>query len=44
MEIVDINKIKYEDMIYLQKYFQDSILPVLSPQVVGKNSLFPFFK
>lgn len=42
IEIADINKIKYEDMIYLQKYFQDSILPVLSPQVVGKKQSFPF--
>ena len=41
IEIADINKIKYEDMIYLQKYFQDSILPVLSPQVVGKKQSFP---
>lgn len=42
IEIVDMNKIKYEDMIYLQQYFRDSILPVLSPQVVGKKQSFPF--
>ena len=42
VEIADIDKIKYEDRLYLQKYFQDSILPVLSPQVVGKKQSFPF--
>jgi len=41
-EIVDIDNIAYEDFVYLQKYFQESVLPVLSPQVVGKRQSFPF--
>ena len=33
-----------EDKVYLEKYFEESILPLLSPQVIGKKQPFPFFK
>ncbi len=33
-----------EDKAYLEKYFEESILPLLSPQVIGKKQPFPFLK
>ena len=33
-----------EDKVYLEKYFEESILPLLSPQVIGKKQPFPFLK
>ena len=33
-----------EDKVYLDKYFEESILPLLSPQVIGKKQPFPFLK
>ena len=33
-----------EDKVYLEKYFEESIQPLLSPQVIGKKQPFPFLK
>ena len=33
-----------EDKMFLEKYFTESILPLLSPQVIGKKQPFPFLK
>lgn len=33
-----------EDKVYLENYFIESILPLLSPQVIGKKQPFPFLK
>lgn len=33
-----------EDKAYLENYFTESLLPLLSPQVIGKKQPFPFLK
>lgn len=33
-----------EDKLFLEKYFENAILPLLSPQVIGKKQPFPFLK
>lgn len=33
-----------EDKVYLENYFTEYILPLLSPQVIGKKQPFPFLK
>ena len=33
-----------EDKIFLENYFEEAILPLLSPQVIGKKQPFPFLK
>lgn len=35
---------EYSDAVYLENYFNKSILPILSPQVIGKKNPFPFLK
>lgn len=44
VEIINFNDIKKEDCVYLEKYFKQSIKPLLSPQVIGKKHPFPFLK
>ena len=42
VELINFKDIKNEDAIYLKKYFRNSIMPLLSPQVIGKKQPFPF--
>ena len=44
IKILNFNDIDYSDAVYLEKYFKESILPLLSPQIVGKKQPFPFMK
>ena len=43
-ESVNFASILPEDKMYLENYFTESILPLLSPQVIGKKQPFPFLK
>lgn len=43
-ESVSFASILPEDKMYLENYFTESILPLLSPQVIGKKQPFPFLK
>ena len=42
VELLSFSDMLPEDKVYLEKYFEESILPLLSPQVIGKNSHFHF--
>lgn len=44
VEGVSFADILPEDKVYLENYFMESILPLLSPQVIGKKQPFPFLK
>lgn len=44
VELINFNDIRKEDSLYLEKYFKQSIQPLLSPQVIGKKHPFPFLK
>lgn len=44
VEFVNFNNISEEDSKYLENYFKSSIMPLLSPQVIGKKHPFPFLK
>lgn len=44
MELVSFSNILPEDKAYLENYFTESLLPLLSPQVIGKKQPFPFLK
>lgn len=44
VESVSFASILPEDKEYLKNYFTESILPLLSPQVIGKKQPFPFLK
>lgn len=44
VELLSFSDMLPEDKVYLEKYFEESILPLLSPQVIGKKQLFPFLK
>lgn len=44
IKFVTFNNIEYADAVYLEKYFMESVLPILSPQIVGKKQPFPFMK
>ena len=42
VELINFHDIAYTDAVYLEDYFKHSMLPLLSPQVVGKKHPFPF--
>lgn len=42
VEIISFKDIKGEDSRYLHNYFRNFIMPILSPQVIGKKQPFPF--
>lgn len=42
VELISFMDISEEDSKYLGKYFHNYILPILSPQVIGKKHPFPF--
>ena len=44
VELLSFSDMLPEDKVYLEKYFEESIQPLLSPQVIGKKQLFPFLK
>ena len=44
IDLVNFSQIEYADAAYLELYFKNSVLPVLSPQVIAKKQPFPFFK
>lgn len=44
VELLNFSDIEYDDAVYLQNYFKEQIMPILSPQVVGKKQPFPFIK
>lgn len=44
VEEISFSNILPEDKVYLENYFVESILPLLSPQVIGKKQPFPFLK
>ncbi len=44
VKLISFNDVEYSDAIYLENYFNKSILPILSPQVIGKKNPFPFLK
>lgn len=44
VELLSFSDMIPEDKVYLEKYFEESIQPLLSPQVIGKKQPFPFLK
>lgn len=42
VELISFKDINDEDTAYLKKYFRNFIMPLLSPQVIGKKHPFPF--
>lgn len=44
VEWVSFANILPEDKQYLEQYFENTLLPLLSPQVIGKKQPFPFLK
>ena len=44
VEILSFSDILPEDKVFLEKYFEEAVLPLLSPQVIGKKQPFPFLK
>ena len=44
VKLISLNDVEYSDAVYLENYFNKSILPILSPQVIGKKNPFPFLK
>lgn len=44
VELLSFSDMLPEDKVYLEKYFEESIPPLLSPQVIGKKQPFPFLK
>ena len=44
VELLNFSDIEYDDSVYLENYFKEQIMPILSPQVVGKKQPFPFIK
>lgn len=44
VELLNFSDIEYDDAVYLENYFKEQIMPILSPQIVGKKQPFPFIK
>ena len=44
IELISFNDIEFADAVYLENYFKHSIMPLLSPQIVGKKQPFPFLR
>lgn len=40
IELISFNDIEFADAVYLENYFKHSIMPLLSPQIVGKSNRF----
>ena len=40
VELLNFSDIEYDDAVYLENYFKEQIMPILSPQVVGKKQPF----
>lgn len=44
VELLNFSSMLPEDASYLENYFMESLLPLLSPQVISKKQPFPFLK
>ena len=44
VELLSFSDMLPEDKVFLERYFRETILPLLSPQVIGKKQPFPFLK
>lgn len=44
VKLISFNDVEYSDAVYLENYFNKSILPILSPQVIGKKIRFHFLR
>lgn len=44
IDLVNFSQIEYADAAYLELYFKNSVLQVLSPQIIAKKQPFPFLK
>ncbi len=44
IDIIDFNNISRSESLISEKYFYEEIFPVLSPQIVDEEQLFPFLK
>ena len=44
VELLNFSDIEYDDAVYLENYFKEQLMPILSPQVVGTKQPFPFIK
>lgn len=44
VEFIHFNDLNKNERAYLEKYFKQSVKPLLSPQVIGKKHPFPFLK
>ena len=38
VKLISFNDVEYSDAVYLEEYFNNSILPILSPQVISKKN------
>ena len=44
VELLSFSDMLPEDKVFLERYFRETVLPLLSPQVIGKKQPFPFLK
>ena len=44
VELLSFSDMLPEDKVFLDRYFKETVLPFLSPQVIGKKQPFPFLK
>ena len=44
VELLSFSDMLPEDKVFLEGYFKETVLPLLSPQVIGKKQPFPFLK
>lgn len=44
VEVRDFKSLSHEDSEYMHEYFNNNIMPLLSPQVVARKNPFPFLK
>lgn len=44
VELLSFSDMLPEDKVFLERYFKETVLPLLSPQVIGKKQPFPFLK
>ena len=44
IELINFASLSEADSLYLQKYFINEIMPLISPQVIGKRQPFPFLQ
>ena len=42
LQIVGFDKLSKEENNYMESYFKTNVMPLLSPQIIGKKHPFPF--